>query len=220
MRGAARSRSSERTRCVAQATRSSDLKRGSAPRRRGRPAQLHANPLETGVFMRGDRCRSDGSARVCSVNCDIGPGRHTLGRGRGSGVKAGMKVMIRAMNREEIRNERNVPQTGSKPLTRGRRDARVPPRAASSVETPAENGEPPGRYDVRSIEFSNSISRETTSERPGLTTIYVSMHSSGSQASPLLSQQYPKGLPRDPHLSDRSTPVRTGSTRRAPAYLW
>ena len=69
-----------------------------------------------------------------------------------------------------------------------------------------------------SIEFS--ISRETTSERPGLTAIYVSMHSSGSQASPLLSQQYPKGLPRDPHLSDRSTPVRTGSTRRAPAYLW
>ena len=59
-----------------------------------------------GGRMRGDRCRSDGSARVCSVNCDIGPGRHTLGRGRGSGVKAGMKVMIRAMNREEIRNEK------------------------------------------------------------------------------------------------------------------
>jgi len=137
-----------------------------------------------------------------------------------------MKVMIRAMNREEIRNEKTSRKPGSKeqrenrPQTK-RTTANRGPGVASKRRP--NDGDGRGRradtmYDR--LNCSNSISRETITERPGLNTIYVSMHSSGSQASPLLSQQYPKGLPRDPHLSDRSTPVRTGSTRRAPAYLW
>jgi hypothetical protein len=88
--------------------------------------------------------------------------------------------MFRAIRRKKSENGLKRPTAGSGagrravPVDRGIRgttDSTYHDRIVYAIDT--------------SIEFS--ISRETTSERPGLTTIYVSMHSSGSQASPLLS---------------------------------